>query len=466
MNAEALYLRLPTFLQNAACSMAGWQIQRTRFDSRYRRVLQHSEERFRWPEERIIEFRDQRLQRFLKHATETVPHYKELFAQSGLTWRDFHTLEDLQQLPILTKAEIQDDPMRFMSSAVPERSRVHDHTSGTTGAGLRFVTTNDCIREQFAIWWRYRRMHGLMGPLWCGYFGGRSVVPLSQERPPFWRYNWPGKEIFFSAYHLSRETFRAYVDQLQRRRPLWLHGYPSFLSLLAGFMQDAGVQLDYQPRWITTGAENLLPHQVTLIEAAFGCRPLQHYGTREAVANISQHPDGNLYVDEDFSAVEFLPTNVAGAYRIVGTNLANLAMPMIRYDVGDIAHLDSQPDASRVRRVVGIDGRKEDYVVLKNGSRLGRLDHIFKDMVAVREAQIYQELPGVVEIRIVRAASWTATDQHTLMEEAQKRMGADTDITLTYVDELPRTAAGKLRFVISAIDESQIAPVAPATVYQ
>ena len=214
------------------------------------------------------------------------------------------------------------------------------------------------------------------------------------------------KRFTFSAYHLSRNTFRHYVDQLQRSRPTWLHGYPSFLALLAGFMHDAGLQLDYQPKWITTGAENLLPHQIALIQAAFGRRPLQHYGTREAVANISEHPDGSMYVDEDFSAVEFVPSNVAGAYRIVGTNLANLAMPMIRYEVGDIVQLPDESDQSRVRRVIGIDGRKEDYIVLKNGSQLGRLDHIFKDMVAVREAQIYQETPGEVEIRVVKSVSF------------------------------------------------------------
>ncbi len=189
----------------------------------------------------------------------------------------------------------------------------------------------------------------------------------------------------------------AYVEELNRRRPPWLHGYPSLLSLLAGHLLESGRRLDYQPRWVTVGSENLLSRQVQLIEQAFGVRCLQHYGMTEAVANISQYTDGNLYVDEDFAAVEFLP-NDAGSFSVVGTNLSNLAFPLVRYQVGDDVQLpEGGADfggAFPGRRVASIDGRKEDYVVLRNGARVGRMDHIFKDMVTVREAQIVQNEPG------------------------------------------------------------------------
>ena len=32
-----------------------------------------------------------------------------------------------------------------------------------------------------------------------------------------------------------------------------------------------------------------------------------------------------------------------------------------------------------------------DYVVLSNGAVVGQLDHIFKNLVNIREAQIYQK---------------------------------------------------------------------------
>lgn len=332
------------------------------------------------------------------------------------------------------------------------------HTSGTTGGGLRFATTLQAVQEQWAIWWRYRRWHGIEIDTWCGYFGGRSVVPLSQIRPPFWRYNHPGKQILFSAYHMSQTNLGAYVDELRRRRPPWLHGYPSLLALLAAYVLEKGTDLDYKVRWVTVGAENLLPQQADLIQRAFGVRPKQHYGMAEAVANISGCEYGMLHVDEDLAAVEFLPNPDGPGFKVIGTNFTNLATPLLRYDTEDIATLNDKtcPCGRPGRVVASIDGRHEDYVILKNGARLGRMDHIFKDMINIREAQIYQRQAGEITIRVVRGARYTNADEARLLGEARKRVGAGADISIEYVESIERSKTGKLRFVISEIPEGRL----------
>ncbi|MBU6175839.1 MAG: hypothetical protein KGQ60_18700, partial [Planctomycetes bacterium] len=104
------------------------------------------------------------------------------------------------------------------------------------------------------------------------------------------------------------------------------------------------------------------------------------------------------------------------------------------------------------RLVDEIDGRKEDYVLLPNGVKVGRLDHIFKDLVHVQESQFRQDRPESVEIRIVKGPGYDAYDQETLLlSETRKRLGSDIDIKIQYVDRIERTKSGKLRFVISTI---------------
>jgi phenylacetate-CoA ligase len=98
-----------------------------------------------------------------------------------------------------------------------------------------------------------------------------------------------------------------------------------------------------------------------------------------------------------------------------------------------------------------IDGRKEDYVILPNGVAVGRLDHIFKDLVNIREAQIYQRQQGQIELRIVKGKSYTDKDEQELLKETCKRVGDDMEITVRYVDAIERTIAGKLRFVLSEL---------------
>lgn len=309
------------------------------------------------------------------------------------------------------------------------------------------------------MYWRFRRRHGIQLDTWCGYFGGRSVVPLSQSVPPFWRYNRPGRQILFSGYHLSPATYDVYLAELRRRRPPWLHGYPSILALLAGHLLSTKQSLGYVPSCVTSGSENLHPQQAKVIEEAFGTRPYDSYNLTEAVASMGQCRRGCLHVDEDFAAVEFVP-NTGGGWRVVGTNLSNLAMPLLRYDVADVVDLDDTPCHCGLpgRIVRAIDGRSEDYVILKNGARLGRMDHVFKDMTAIREAQIYQNQPGRLVVRIVKNPEFSSSDEQLLRNEFHQRVGDQADIQIEYVTTLTRSRQGKLRFVVSDLREAANVP--------
>jgi phenylacetate-CoA ligase len=459
LDLEAIYLRLPVPVQNLACSAVGWHTARTRYGSGFTRILEEAEGRAHWSDDEIAAFRDRRLAAIVDWSARTIPYYARLFQATGLTPADIRSLDGLAALPIMTKAEAQEHDAERVSTAIPAKQTRTIHTSGTTGGALRFPVTLEATQEQWAVWWRYRGWHGIRQGTWCALFAGRSVVPSSQDRPPFWRVNRPGRQLLCSGYHMSPGTMPSYVAELRRRRPPWFHGYPSLLALLATHIVDTGTDLGYEVRWVTTGAENLLPHQAAVIERAFGVRPIQHYGLAEGVANISQCERGSLHVDEDFAVVEFIPTDDERLYRIVGTNVTNLAAPLLRYDSEDLAFIPEKRSCScgRPGRIVErVDGRLEDYVVLRSGARVGRMDHIFKDMVNVREAQIRQTVPGEMVIHVVRGRDYSHADEHMLLEETAKRVGTDMDVEIEYVDVLPRSNAGKLRFVVSDVEGASI----------
>lgn len=450
MNVEQWYPRLPIALQDLAVSVEGWRIQRRRFGVGFAETLAEVRRRGRWSKEETIQFRDRRIAAFVEHAAKHVPFYQQRFAELGLQPDEIRGLADLSKLPVLTKAEVQAETSRFIAPNINDARMIHAHTSGTTGGGLQFPVTLAAHQEQFAIWWRYRDRHGLDSTEPCLYFGGRSVVPLQQTKPPYWRSNRPGRQLLFSGYHLSQQTASDYLDAMERSRCRWIHGYPSLVSLLAHFAVQANRKLPM--RWVTLGAESLFPQQAAVIEAAFGVTPLQHYGMAEQVANISQCPEGALHVDEDFAAIEFDRLET-GEYRILGTNLANPAFPLIRYDVGDVVTLsDSSCGCGLPGRIVErIDGRKEDFVVTKSGALLGRLDHIFKDMIHIREAQILQHQAGRMTLCIVKGPGFTEDDERQLRDETRKRTGREIDFDIQYYPQLPRTKSGKLRFVVSTV---------------
>jgi phenylacetate-CoA ligase len=447
--AGRLYDAMPSPIQHVLCTAEGYRIHRRRFGRKFDADLREVVARTWSSNEDVLAYRDRLLEAFIGEMAET-PFYGANRLATGRR-------AAVADFPVLDKATVQAHGSAIARPDVPSRIA---HTSGSTGAGLRFPVTAAAVRQQWATWWRYRQWHGLHRGVWCAYFGGRSVVRMAQRRPPFWRYNAAGRQVFFSAYHLRPDTWREYLAELQRRRLPWLHGYPSVLALLAAYLIEHHASLGYDVRWITVGAENLLPSQAAAIERAFGVRPRQHYGMAEAVANASECPQGCLHVDEDFSFVEFVPLAAAGAYRIVGTNFTNPAFPLIRYDVGDIAYVSGRTCVcGRPGRIIDrIEGRREDYVLLPDGALIGRLDHIFKDQVRVREAQIYQPDRHRVVLRIVRRDDFTTVDEASVVREARQRLGDDVGIDVDYVDALPRTSTGKLRFVVSDV-AGMMAPV-------
>ena len=451
---ERMYRAMPAGIQHVLCSAEGYRVRRRRSGRAFDLVLRDVESRSAASAGEIQRLRDEAFDAFVADAAVMSTFYRDQPVFRALAAGETRHPD---RLPILSRSQVQAHISRIGRSDVTVAE--YAHTSGSTGTGLRFPVTPHAVACQWATWWRYRRWHGIGQDLWCGYFGGRPVVPVEHRSPPFWRYNLAGRQVLFSGRHLGADTWSAYVRELQRRRLPWLHGYPSLLALLAGYLVERRSTIGYAVRWITTGAENLLPAQADLIERAFGVRPRQHYGMAEGVANASECPKGRLHVDEDFSFVELIPVEGGPGYRIVGTNFTNRAFPLIRYDVGDVVQVSGQTcDCGRPGRIIDrIDGRREDYVVLPSGAMVGRLDHMFKDQVRVREAQIYQPDLTRIVVRLVKAVDFTSRDERALLDEARTWLGHGLRIDVEYLDVLPRTASGKLRFVVSDVVSARLA---------
>lgn len=448
MKAEDLYLQSPVWLQWLLIQWQGKRIARTRLGDDFRRELADFQ-----ASDPALPNAGQ-LRSFVEQAAKT-PFWKERFAQYGFNINAGDIMAEIAKLPVITKQEVKDNATSIQNIQAGEKLIWH-HTSGTTGSGLVFPQTARMEQQQWAVWWRYRMMHGLQPGTWNGWFGGRSIASVKQQRPPFYRINYPMKQLMFSAHHLKADTVHLYVEQLQKRRITWLHGYPSQISLLASLMKQAGlVRVLPDLKIITTGSENLLETQQNIIAEVLGAPVVQHYGLAEGASNISQHPDGSLRPDQDFAYTEFIPLNEENPElcRIIGTNYHNPAFPLLRYDTGDLARIRWE---NGVPVVLSIDGRQEDYITLPDGLKLGRLDHIFKKITEVREAQIYQPETGRVVLRIVKNAGYDAAGQEKmLLAETRKRLGNSIHIEIEYLDAIPRTKSGKLRFVISAVGSKQ-----------
>ncbi|HJQ99094.1 MAG TPA: hypothetical protein VJ826_12350 [Candidatus Polarisedimenticolaceae bacterium] len=444
--AERIYGRLPRALQSLALSVEGWRQRRERYGGDFGARLAAYRARERASDDEIDAVRRAKLRRLLAHAATHVPHWRKTFREAGLDPERVRGPEDLSVLPLLTKDDVRRLGRELVSTATEGAEVRKVHTSGTTGAGLVFLTTVEAIRDQWAVWWRYRMAHGLTLTTWQATFAGRSIGSSEGDDPRPWRTNRAGRQVLFSQYHFNAHTLPAVLAELGRSGIAWYHGYPSFVAQLAA---AAGGTTRLRPRWVTLGAENVQAAQARTIRDAFGVAPLEHYGLAEMVANASQCPEGRIHLDEDFAAVELVPA-ADGLVRIVGTSLSNLVMPFVRYDTGDLARVaPGRCGCGRPGRILeSIDGRREDLLVLSDGTAVGRLDHLFKDAVRIAEAQIRQTAPGVCTVAVVPRDGFSATDEAALLDEFRARFGDRLAVRLEIVPSIPRTSRGKLRLVV------------------
>ena len=393
----------------------------------------------------------------LVHAGRHVPYWRDTFAATGFVPERVQHIDELAALPVLTKDTIVREGERMRAERLPHGvspTPIDTQTSGTTGGGLRFKMSLEALREQWAVCWRYRRWHGLRYGTWCAQLGGRLIMPVSEQRAPFHRINWAGRQVLLSSFHLGPTTAEHYLRELATRQVPWIHGYTSMVAVLADAAAERGIELPAL-RWVTIASESISPGQRERIIRGLGVHPRQHYAQTESIANFSECLLGRLHVDEDHACVELVPhlrdADGRMLYRVLGTSVANWHQPFIRYDVGDLVTLaeDSACACGRPGRLIDeIDGRREDLIELASGAKVGRLNHVFNALEFLRESQIRQSRRGEVAIHVVPRGEWTAEHERRLLAEAHARLGEDMRVTIAVESRLPRSAAGKLRLVV------------------
>jgi phenylacetate-CoA ligase len=89
------------------------------------------------------------------------------------------------------------------------------------------------------------------------------------------------------------------------------------------------------------------------------------------------------------------------------------------------------------------------------------MDHVFKDALLVREAQILQSSPDAILVRIAPRPGYGPDAQSRIEREFRARLGRDIGIRFELVDAIPREANGKFRAVISTLVGARLGGAEP-----
>ena len=455
--AASIYDNSPSYIQNTAVSAYGYYYRKKSLNKHVFTCLNELEKTQWYNESDLEKYQNKKLKLLIKHAYENVPYYHRIFREKGLTPDDIKSKDDLIKLPYLTKDDIRNN----FSDLIAKNYRINQlqsvHTSGTTGSPLEFYWDQNVQVMENAFIRRHWK--------WAGFglndmritLRGNVIVPPSQKKKPFWRYNIPEKQVFFSAFHMNSETLGDYVDKIKNLSPKAVQGYPSTVYTLAKYMSENGIVIPVGA--VFTSSEPMYAIQREVIENQFQCKVFDLYGLSERTVAAGQCSEGNYHIFSEYGIMELskddeiVSDNEFG--EIISTGLNNYGMPLIRYKTGDSTKFkDEACDCGRhLPRMEPVETKLDDVIIDQNGNVLSPsvLTHPFKPLVNIEKSQIIQESKDKLIIKIVKRQRYSEKDSTFLLNELKARIGSDMTIELDFVDDIPLTKAGKYRWIISKI---------------
>ena len=389
----------------------------------------------RCSQEAVHAVRDRRLRALVKHARATSTLWRDRLAHV-----DPAAQINLAQIEPITKAELMasfggsiaggDLTHAEVEAFVRDKTRIGvplkgrymvATTSGTTGRVGYFVTD-------------VRSFSAMNGVLMARVLRDR-LVPTNMMRFAFGRRYRMAMAIATEGHFISRlvagftpllgrlfinmrpfsivDPMEKMVVQLNRFRPHYLHGYPTFLEALAHDRLQGRLAID--PEFVSLGSEPFSMSARRVIAQAFPrARMSETYGATECLAIANQCSAGRLHINEDVVIVE--PVDGDGRPVPVGvpsqkvyiTNLLNRAQPLLRYELGDSVTLlgDECPCGSSMASI-RVEGRCDDTIYLQDGE--GQFsahppvpfEALFLQIAGLRQYQLEHVRQNVLRVRVV-----------------------------------------------------------------
>jgi len=398
-----------------------------------------------------------RLRTLLRDAAANVPYYQALFQKLGAIPDDFRELSDLSRLPLLEKQQVRENPDQFLNRRFDRNRLIEDHTSGSTGEPLRFLLTVEQKAYEMAYSIRFWR--------WAGYRTGARIAAFRHYIPrrqtdPLWQHDKRTRTLFFSVYDMKPANLRAYVEEFNRFQPEFVRGYPSSIYIFAQFAAGEGLPL-HAPRAVLSSSETLSPEMRAVIERVLQCPVYDWWGANERVVTACQcERRGPLHVNAEGGILELAPTmdnSGDSGHRMIGTGLINHAMPLIRYDLGDLAIPGGKPCGCGrglpcVERILG---RVNDTLVTGEQKYIPsvRFYTLFETHDQVRQFQVVQTAPNAVVVRIVPARKFNGTETNELRGKLARFLGDAVKIDFELVDQIKPEPSGKIRNVVSLVKQ-------------
>ncbi|WP_062054900.1 hypothetical protein [Aquimarina longa] len=378
------------------------------------------------------------LKAILSHATTSTSYYQK--------YAEFKSIDDF---PVINKNLIKHNFESFRSSKYLKKSCVKVSTSGSTGAP--FMIMQD----------KHKRCRNTSDNLYfsnkAGYKIGQRLIYIKiwpeNYKPNILSPLWWKNIIPQSVFQLSDSDIKRFLDELKNdSNHKSFIGYSSAYEKICRYLDATkSEKIDAKVDSIITISETLNEYTRNALKKYFGVSPLSRYSNNE----------NGIIAQEDFVRKKSFLINSASYYveifdlnkdvliqngklgRIVITDLYNYAMPLIRYDTGDVGIMEV--DENNAPYLSRIGGRKLDLIYNTKGEIIP--SHVSYKLFKYGDFRQFQLVQHGQKEYMIKLNTDKKVNEEKMLEEFMSYFGKDAIITIKYVNEIPLLSSGKRREV-------------------
>lgn len=422
---------------------------------RFLRQSQH------WQPERLRQWQLERLNLLLEQARTASPFHRERLRELALPLR---SLDQLDQLPILTKAQIKANFDAIKATNLGRTRYVLSRTGGSTGEPMFYFW------DKAGMDWNRASVY--RSAEWAGTALGERALQMSGSHFDFHQ----GQKLLNKVvYALQRyrdcsvaaateQQLEQYYGLLRRFRPTAIWGYASGVDQFARHIDErrGGAEFPFL-RAILTSSETLRPEQRSRINRVFGAdKVFDNYGSREMYIGAECSAHAGYHLHAEVLLVEIV--DAAGRTcspgergRVVLTDLSNHAFPFIRYEIGDLAVMGAPevcPCGVRLPRLQSLEGRIADIVVLRDRVLTPpNFATLFSDKPGIRAYQIVQDSIDELKVIMEPDEDFSETTRDYIARSIEEMVAGQARVRIITDEPIHVPESGKRRFVVSSVGQ-------------
>lgn len=366
---------------------------------------------------------------------------------------------ELSDFPVINKQTILS---RYDDFLVPEykipgqKGKVHvQKTSGSTGTPFSVPQDTRCrIRRIATIKVENEKIgfHSFEPMMHL-----RAVKHYWNDRGD-WFYDRKLNIIYADNSNLTDEKIANILHAINQYRVKVVRGYMTTLDTITRYAVEQGINLYSHPTFISVG-ELLLESLRSRIVEKLKCHVVSQYGNEENGIfgqSAIDAPGDTIYLNRANCYIEILkldsdvPAVPGELGRVVVTDFTNYALPMIRYDIGDVAKI-GEVIQGELFSIQSLSGRKTDLIYTTSRYRIDLFNSIPPDIYnnpGILQWQFIQEGQSEYVLRLCLKEVSVRSNEDKWRKSLKALLGTDASIHIEYTSEIPVLNSGKRKIVI------------------